>query len=1114
MIYWTNTLSRVKFLLRSLLFLTIIFAILLLSVLLWLKTESGIAMVTDFVSRYVEQNTVYKLKIKDVDFALPLGIKIQKLTFSDNEAEFFIAENFCVNIVPSLLWLWEVNVKDITAEQLILTRLPNSNLNSRNKDLTNKKQLGFVPNIKIKNITIKNFILSPELSKLSEDISFSFVATLNFYSQDQTVRFWTDLTANPGVNGSADKKLPLINGAVLNTEGQFDIINNNLIIEQVKLSSSYLNLVGNFNINFLENSLAGSANYDSSILEYLLSERKSLKSLFKGTINFTGLLTAPHVATSGEVFFEDASQNYFQLPKLNWQSDLIVNKDGAEGKFSFEVASIKGSGEVGKNASKIYLKDFTVKGRNLSGKGNLSFDNKGQGAIGEFTVNSNNIYELKNFFPLLEKGQMDIKVGYKKTDTGKEQLDILGKAQHLSTSIANCDFIDFSLSLKDFERLIISHADVKVRSLASNYGTVKSFTFQAKEAGQAIDFTTHLESIDPYQINLNTYGQLKGNYLQEPGAGATNLEIINKISGTIGKIKIATPEAIKLNFGKDFSIAVPNLIANDGKLNLDLKGNSSKINATLKVSKFPLAIISNVLPKVFDQSLISGSVSLNGSAQSPFLDSKLEIYNINLAAKGSIPPILTLSSHVENNKLSLKANIEQEKRELASFKLQAPCNFQLSPFEFSILKKGNLNASLTAAKEINILSLMPLPVGHKLQGYLDGEIRASGHIEALVVNGTMNLTQGEYKYQEYGVKLKDISGKITAKNNSISILEFNAYDNYSNSLAAKGDLLLNKDLPFKLFINTKKFSLINSPYLQGEMAGNLAVLGNNKKALARGNFDLGPMEIKVPEHFSDDIPAINVVRTINSGKIIYETENKQLSYVLELDVGLNAKQQVYVRGRGVNTLLAGNLRIAGNASNPNIFGELRSVRGRYQEFGKFLTVKEGILTFSGPISPSPYLNIVGATVVGDTEIRLVLGGSIFKPDIRIESTPSLSQQDALSLLLFGKNPDSISPSQAIGLANGMRKLSGYGGGFDPVGLGRKILGVDDISIKEDDNTESSYVGVGKYLTDKVYLEIDQGNEVFGTKTKIEVELTPKISLEAITGEKGNSSFGINWRVNY
>ena len=92
MIYWTNTLSRVKFLLRSLLFLTIIFAILLLSVLLWLKTESGIAMVTNFVSRSVEEATDYNYKVKIVNlrFSLPLGVKTQKIIFSDKEAEFLI----------------------------------------------------------------------------------------------------------------------------------------------------------------------------------------------------------------------------------------------------------------------------------------------------------------------------------------------------------------------------------------------------------------------------------------------------------------------------------------------------------------------------------------------------------------------------------------------------------------------------------------------------------------------------------------------------------------------------------------------------------------------------------------------------------------------------------------------------------------------------------------------------------------------------------------------------------------------------------------------------------------------------------------------------------------
>ena len=120
----------------------------------------------------------------------------------------------------------------------------------------------------------------------------------------------------------------------------------------------------------------------------------------------------------------------------------------------------------------------------------------------------------------------------------------------------------------------------------------------------------------------------------------------------------------------------------------------------------------------------------------------------------------------------------------------------------------------------------------------------------------------------------------------------------------------------------------------------------------------------------------------------------------------------------------------------------------------------------------------------------------------------------MSLLLFGKNKDNISPMQAIGLANGMRKLSGYGGGFDPLALGRKILGVDDINIQDNFDTESSYLGIGKYLTDKVYLELEQGNQDFGRKTKIEIEITPKISLESTISEKGDSSFGVNWRFDY
>ena len=190
-----------------------------------------------------------------------------------------------------------------------------------------------------------------------------------------------------------------------------------------------------------------------------------------------------------------------------------------------------------------------------------------------------------------------------------------------------------------------------------------------------------------------------------------------------------------------------------------------------------------------------------------------------------------------------------------------------------------------------------------------------------------------------------------------------------------------------------------------------------------------------------ELQAVQGVETLGNGawQIEIQIQSENSPFNLDLDIKLNADKQVYVRGWGVDTQLKGKLHITGQATDPIITGSLKSERGRYQEFGKVLNVKEGVLNFDGPISPSPYLNIVGVTNVGDTEIRLVLSGSILNPDISIESSPAHSQETAFSKLLFGENPENISTFQALQLADGMRRLSGHGGGFDPLGLGRNHM---------------------------------------------------------------------------
>ncbi|MFK7967800.1 MAG: translocation/assembly module TamB domain-containing protein [Rickettsiaceae bacterium] len=1105
-----------KLLLRSLLFLVIMFAMLIIPIFIWLQSNAGNEVINKFITEYVEKETDnnYKVKVTNLMISFPLVIEVQKIAFSDKEGLFGIIEEFHIDVLPSLAWLWRIDVNEISAQKINLLRLPNSNVGSVDSVEVDRKKTEFIPGIAIQDIIVQKFVLSPELTGFVDEVTFGIQGYINVNSKTNKLNFQVQLKTNFTEDEVLDKKLSLIKDAILETKGTFNFANNSINIESFKFASLHSNIDGEMDINFSEDLLSGTVNYNSSILEQLFPDRKSLKSLCSGKIDFSGKLSTPYITTDGNISIIDGDQNYVQLPSLNWKSDFIFSKKGMNGKISFDGGVIKAQGEIGKDGSKLYLKNFTVNNaQTVISTASFLSDDKTKVASGILNIKSANIYEFKEFFPFLTKGKLDIKAIYEQNASGAKKLDIVGNVKRLASSLANCDFIDFDVGIKILEDLKLERADITAQSLVSDYGDFKSFSLKAREKDNFIDFVSQIESAELSLMNVKINSKLFISSLEENHDDRNmNLRFVNDVNGTMGGAKINTQEPITIIFGKVFSISAPDIKVDDGKLNLDLTLNDSQVKGNILVTKFPAAVGSKFLPASFDQSLISGNAELDGSKSAPVFNSVLEIAKTKSLDKENIATVLKLSSYIQNNNLSISAHALQEDQMIGTLNLQIPCTFSLLPFEFSLLKKDNISANLKLDKEVNILALLPLSGGHKLMGYLGGNVSITGNLESPVIDGMISVTKAEYKYQVYGIKMKDISAKIIAKNKNISIMNFIAQDSYSNVLEGSGDLSIYNELPFKFHINTKKFSFINSPYLQGEIGGALSISGNSTKALAKGKFDLGPMEIKIPEHFSDNIPTINIVKTINHDKTVREIHDEP--YILDIDVDLNTKHQVYVRGCGVNTLLSGSLKITNNIANPHIFGKLKSVKGRYQEFGKFLTVREGVLTFNGPISPSTYLNIVGVTTSGDTEIRLILSGSIFEPDVTIESTPVLSQQEALSLLLFGNNPDNISTMQAVGLADGMRKLSGNGGGFDPLGLGRKILGVDDISIKNDNDTESSYVGVGKYLADKVYLEVEQGNQAFGTKTKIEVEVTPKISIEAITGEKGDSSFGVNWRFDY
>jgi len=231
-------------------------------------------------------------------------------------------------------------------------------------------------------------------------------------------------------------------------------------------------------------------------------------------------------------------------------------------------------------------------------------------------------------------------------------------------------------------------------------------------------------------------------------------------------------------------------------------------------------------------------------------------------------------------------------------------------------------------------------------------------------------------------------------------------------------------------------------------------------------------------------------------------------------VKVHAPGRIFVRGWGLDAEFGGDLEVSGTLAGPLVNGSFESIRGRYEEFGKRFALDHAKLRFQGKVPPSPYLDIKATTTAGDVQASVLLSGPVAKPGIAFASVPALPEDEVMSRILFGKTMSGITPFQAIQLTQTLQRFSGNGGGgFDPLGTLRNATGLDDIRVDSEEGGDTS-VGVGKYLTEKVYLEVEKGAVATSGDATIEIELTPSIKVDSKIGQDAQSGAGIFWSHDY
>jgi translocation and assembly module TamB len=232
---------------------------------------------------------------------------------------------------------------------------------------------------------------------------------------------------------------------------------------------------------------------------------------------------------------------------------------------------------------------------------------------------------------------------------------------------------------------------------------------------------------------------------------------------------------------------------------------------------------------------------------------------------------------------------------------------------------------------------------------------------------------------------------------------------------------------------------------------------------------------------------------------------------LQVELAVNLGDKLHVRGRGLDTMLAGKLRITTPGGRLAVNGEVRAEGGTYAAYGQKLEIERGILTFTGP-ADNPRLDILALRPNIDTRVGVAIAGSFVTPRVRLYADPEMGDTEKLSWLVLGR------PSEGLGRADttllqraAVALLAGEGEA--PTDTLMRALGLTEFSLRQSEGeVRETVITLGKQLSRRWYVGYERGvNAATGTWQLI-YRIAQRFTLRAQSGHENALDVIWVWRV--
>ena len=403
-----------------------------------------------------------------------------------------------------------------------------------------------------------------------------------------------------------------------------------------------------------------------------------------------------------------------------------------------------------------------------------------------------------------------------------------------------------------------------------------------------------------------------------------------------------------------------------------------------------------------------------------------------------------------------------------------------------------------------------------LSGQAGFDLVVNGPLAPASVSGRVFVGDGRFADPNlpFGLDALQLQADITQGRAALAV---QANSTHGGSMTVRGPVQLQPALSADLAIALRDFGLRDAQLYETTVSGDLAYTGWVGGRLS-GVIDLGRTEVKLSPAALTASDAMVDIQHLAAPSGVLQTQMRagigqsaaanSTSPPIELALTVRATNRLFLRGRGLDAELGGELRLLGTTADVRPSGAFDLVRGRFEVLGKRLDLEEVRFEMQGQLVP--YLSLRAVNLQSNMLTTVIIDGPAIDPEIKFISSPEMPEEDVIAQLLFDQNLQGLTPLQAVQMAGAVATLIGRGDGV--VARIRTRFGLDNLDVQSDPDGATA-LKMGKYVSDKVYSELSvdsKGMQVLD----FSMDVTRNLKLRAGAGSTGNVGIGFELETNY